>query len=313
MKIPFLKNWGPKDCIGLDLGKGEWKWAKIARPAPERCKLVFLDSTPAPKDPDRILEILKEVVSQKNWRNMPVALSFHDDTLHMRKLELPRMPPEDLKEAVRWQLRDVADGSMDDYAVHFATLKENMTTDVTRLTLLGYAVKKSVLKELETLLTKAGLKPFFIEPTPVSLAYTVERLFPTIENEWIGTVDIGWKRAYFMAIGQGKLQYVKYLPHVSLEAAQTLSENYPAQLAVEIQHAIDAFSIGYQIEKIERIFLTGGGAALPNLSERLSQNIGIRTQILDPFQGLEQANNFPLAQQKPFLFGAALGLAFLQP
>lgn len=313
MKIPFLKNLGPRDCIGFDMGKGEWKWAKISRPTPERYKLSFLDSTPAPKDPDQFLGALREYVTKKNLGGTPTAVSFHDESLHMKKLELPRMPPEDLKEAVRWQMRDIVEGSTDDYTVHYAPLKETTSGDVTRLALLGYAAKKTVLKNLEMLLTRASLKPFFIEPTPVSLAYTVERLFPTIENEWVGTVDIGLKWAYFMAIGQGKLQYVKTMQQVSLEEAETLSDNYPARLAVEIQHAIDAFSIAYQVEKVEKLFLTGGGATLPNLSERLSQNIGILTQVLNPFQGIEQANNFPLAGQKPFLFGPALGLAFLQP
>jgi len=86
------------------------------------------------------------------------------------------------------------------------------------------------------------------------------------------------------------------------------------KLGLEIQHAIDAFSISHQIEKIEKLFLTGGGAASENLSATLSKNLGIVTELFNPFQGIEQTNEFALATEKPYLLAvsALSGQAFKQ-
>lgn len=304
--LSFLKNFGRKDSLGLDLGRGELKFARLTSTAPDRHKLVFLQSLPA-------TENLKEFVVKQGLVDMPTAVAFQDETLHIRKLELPKMPPEDLKEAVRWQMRDVAESSMDDYTVSYSVLKEQVQTEITRLTLLGYAVKKTALQETELLLQKAGLKPFFMEPVPVSLAHSVERIAPSLENEWTGIVDIGVKKTYFAAIGNSRLQFVRYMTGVSMEQTMELKEGYPTKLALEIQHTIDAFSIACQVERLEKIFLAGGGASMGNLSSFLTQNIGIATEVLNPFQGIELAAPFALAQQKPYLFGAALSMAFLKP
>ena len=313
MQIPILKNLGRKNSVGIDLGGGAFKFARLATTAPDRHKLVFLDSFEVPKDSDQLPQLLKEFVSRHKLADMPAAVSFQDETLHIRKLELPKMPAEDLKEAVRWQMRDIAEGSMDDYVVSHSTVREQASADVTRLTLLGYAVKKPAMRETELLLQKAGLKPFFMEPTPVSLAHSVERVSPSPENTWTGCVDIGMKKSYFIAIGFGRLQFVRYMSGISLAQAQELKENYPAKLAVEIQHAIDAFSIACHVERLEKIILAGGGASLDGLSPFLSQNIGITTEVLNPFQGIEGTAPFLSAQQKPYLFGPALALALIKP
>ncbi len=299
--------------MGMDWGIKEWKWAKVQTIGPGRHRLVFLDSLSLTEGGAQLVTNLKEYVLKNHLGGTPAAVCIQDDSLHIRKLELPRMPMEDLREAVRWQMRDIAEESMDDYIVRYSILEEIVQPEIVRLNLLGYAVKKIVVQQYLRILEKIGLRPFFVEPAPVSLAYTMERIFPSGENEWAACIDIGWRHAYFLAIGNGKLHFIKPLAGVSLEQAQVLQENFSEKLGLEIQHAIDAFSISHQIEKIEKLFLTGGGAASENLSATLSKNLGIVTELFNPFQGIEQTNEFALATEKPYLFGAALGLAFLKP
>ncbi|MDZ4225012.1 MAG: hypothetical protein U1D33_03805, partial [bacterium] len=103
MQIPILKNLGHKNSIGVDLGAAAVKFARLVTTAPDRHKLVFLDSLEIPKDPGQLPSLLREFIVRHKLDAIPAAVSFQDETLHIRKLELPKMPSEDLKEAVRWQ------------------------------------------------------------------------------------------------------------------------------------------------------------------------------------------------------------------
>lgn len=311
-EISFLKKLRRHDAIGLDWGAGGIKWLKLQTPGPGRHRITHLDYLPLPAEEEAVLNALKEYVLKKGLAGTPAAIAFQDETLTIRRLELPRMPPDDLQEAVRWQLRDIAEGSMDDYLVRTSLLEEIAAPDVVRLSLLGYAAKKSAIQAKTLLLQKAGLKPFFMEPAPVSLAHAVEKVYPSAEREWIGCVDIGFQKACFLAIGNGKLHFVRPLSGISLEQTAASQENYAAKVAVEIQHAIDAFSIAHQLEKIKRIFLAGGGAGAEELPGSLSKNLGVQTEVLNPLIGLEGLKNFPIGMEKPHLFGPALSLGLLQ-
>ena len=281
--------------------------------SPGHTRLIYLDMMELTAEPEETASILKDYVAAHNLAGTPAAVAFQDESLHIRRMDLPKMPEEDLKEAVRWQLRDVAEGSMDDYVIQYSILEEVPSVDMVKLNMLGFAIKKNLIHSQVQILEKAGMKPFFMQPTPVSLATMVEKTYPSMDKEWVACIDIGFKRSNFLALEGRKLHFVRPLAGVSLAQAVELKTEYPTKLALEIQHAIDAFSITYHVEKVEKIFLAGGGAGIENLSVYLSQNLGIVTEILNPFLGLEQVSQFPLAAQKPYLFGPAIGLAYLRP
>lgn len=304
----------PKEIIGLDWGAKELKWAKVsAQTATGRTRLLILESLSVPEDEKELPAVLKKFVGAKKWWGLPAAVGLKDESLHIRRLELPRMPEEDLKEAVRWQMRDVAEGSMDDYMIQYSIMKEDAQAEVTRLTLLGYAVKKSVLANRSLLLKQAGLKPFFMEPAPVALAATLERVYPPTEREWVGCVDIGWQQATFLVIQNGRLHFVQAMGGVALSQTPTDDPQYPPKLAMEIQRAIDSFSIAHKNEKIDRIFLSGSGAGIPQLTDSLSTNLGINTVVMNPLQGLEGLGEFPEAAAKPYLYSIAVAMALVKP
>lgn len=313
ISIPFLKTLGRQDSIGIDFGTKALKCVKLQRPRAGIVRLVSVDVLDLPEDEAALIAALRDYVVKKGLSGTPAAAGIQSDSLHIHRLELPRMPEADLKEAIRWQMRDIAEGSLDDYVVRHSVQEEVTTGDITRIVLTGYAVKKSAVASQIRLLERAGLKPFFVEPTPVSLSFSMERTFPPGEKEWIAGVDIGFKRASFLAVSNGKLRFVRPMAGVPAGEALLLKEEYATKLAMEIQHAIDALSIGYHVEKIEKIFLAGGGAGHPGLAVSLSKNLGVGVELLNPFVGIEMAAPFALAAEKPYLFGAALGLAFLKP
>lgn len=310
VKIPFLKKWQTKEVVALDWGSHEMKWAKLKAVEENRFALVYLDSLPIPQEGGAFWTQLKEYVSSHQLLHHAVAVSWQDEHLYYRHLELPRMPKEDLMEAIRWQMRDIAE-SLDDYTIQYSILEEKTMGDLSRLVLLGFAIKTELVQKKLSLLERAGLHPFFVEPTPVAMAATLDRIYPTAEGRWIGCADLGPSYPYFLVLGHGKLHFIRHLPGLMIE--NNRAEEYASKLSVELQSALDAFFITHRTERMDRIFLAGGGASVPNLPALLSTNLGIAVEQLNPLQKLAGVETFAMAKERPYLFGPVLAEALLKP
>lgn len=311
ISLPFLKKWRLKESVALDWGSKEMKWAQLKPYGEDRLALTYLDCLPLPKEEGELPTKLKEYVFSHELTHHGVAVSFQNSDLHIRRLELPRMPKEDLVEAIRWQMRDIAEESLEDYTVQYSIIEEKVLTDMVRLVLLSFAIKKETVEKKLALLEKAGLHPFFAEPTAVALATTLERIYPTTEGEWVGCADLGPRHPYFIVLGGGRLHFIH--PISGLSEAPISSEEYASKLSVELQQVLDTFFITYRTEKIARIFLAGEGASQKNLGPLLSTNLGIPAELLNPFQKLDGVASFALAKESPYLFGPVLAEALLKP
>lgn len=305
---PF-KKW--EQVLGLDIGVRELKIVQLQPLSRGLYSLALADSLPLPEEEKEKIPFLKNYVLQQKLTGMPTAASFLGESLHIRPLELPKMPKEDLMEAIRWQMRDVAEESMENYGIRYSLLEEKILPDIVHLSLLTFCIRKEEVEKISLLLQKIGLKPVFIEPTPVAMAATLEHISPSEDRGWVGCADLGYRRPYFIVTGSGRLHFVRLLS--GLTGLDILSEEYPSKLSVELQNALDAFFIGTHAEKIDKIFLSGGGASQQQLSTLLSKNLGTPFEALNPFQGVQGKDSFPAATQKPHLFGPAFGSALLKP
>lgn len=313
MPFSFLKKLKPTESIGLDWGIRDCKWIQIKEVAPNRYRLLHLHTLSLPEDPRERTQRVKEYVMQAKWNGFPTAISLPNLWVQMRRMDLPKMPTEDLKEAIRWQMRDIAEGSIDDYTIQYTLVGEETKGDVSRLTVIGFALSTKKMEEEIRGFEQCGLKPFFMEPAAVSLAATISRLYPNWEREWIGCVDFQPDQTTFLMLGEKKLQFVRPLAGLMATGSGNVDPEFAAKCAMEIQRGMDAFAIGHPLDKIDLLFLAGEGANYPELTTSLKQNLGIQTEVLNPFSGIEQVEAFPLAKEKPHLFGAATGLGWLKP
>jgi type IV pilus assembly protein PilM len=64
----------------------------------------------------------------------------------------------------------------------------------------------------------------------------------------------------------------------------TLQEPILARLLAEINRSIDYYRREFTVPGINRLLLCGGGAGLKNLQEYIETNVGIPTEVFDPFR-----------------------------
>jgi type IV pilus assembly protein PilM len=325
--IPFLNKFRKREVVGMDLGSAGVKFVRFSRRGDGSIEKVLPEFYPGSVLEEREIPSFREYLRGSGLAGASVACNIDETHLLIRKLDLPQMPEADLKEAVRWQLRDAVEGPVADYAVRYSFLEE---AEGKRVSLLAYAVKRAEVDRRVEFLKKVSLHPVLLEPTPVSLAAVFDRLQTGKGDEIYGLLDFGEGRAVLTLIGQGKLYFFRILAGVSghhlrefLEkelslppreaedlkrslmsgaASEALSGFY-TRIAVEAQKTIDAFFLMLRKDKIHRLFLCGGGGSLKGLGEYLTKNLAIPTDLLDLSAG------FPMPEGPSHLYSAALGLA----
>lgn len=154
-----------------------------------------------------------------------VASNIEDTSLRIRRVDLPKMPDYDLKEAVRWQLRDVVEGPVSDYIVRYSVVEEYSVGDVKKLALVAYAIRKSAISRRSEFLRSLSLEPVVIEPTSVSLLAAFDRVQGWQEGEYYGLIDLGETKSVFTVMGEGRLYFSRPLAGVSGQDLKGLLES----------------------------------------------------------------------------------------
>ncbi len=222
---------------------------------------------------------LKSFLSQNNLTPGVAATCLDDASFKIRKIELPKMPDTDMREAVKWKMRDVVEGAIDDYSVRYSTL--GPTQDTKRVSMVGYAVKKKSVEDVVARLGRVGLNAKFVEPSVVSLASSIETQG---SEEWTAAIDLGVVKSVMVIIGNGRFYFSR--PLTGLAFNQSDVQSFNQKLAAEIQNSLDTFAVTYHIEQMSRLFLTGVGSLTVGLDDYLTQNLGISTQLANPFVGV---------------------------
>ena len=76
---------------------------------------------------------------------------------------------------------------------------------------------------------------------------------------------------------------------VSLDQIPRLMRPFLERLLSEIRTSFDFYMTEFQIPKVEKIIMSGGGAGLKGLREFLAEDLGIEIELADPFQSADFA------------------------
>lgn len=299
-----------KSVIGLDIGSKTTKIVQLKyngteKPTLEKCHLI-----PTGSQDEEFVGNVKAYLRENKMAGVMAASSIDDVSVKIRKVELPKMPEADLIEAIKWNLRDVVDGDIDEFTVSHSKIEEHEEGDTTKWDLMAYAVKKTAVQQYQTLIENLGLHPFFIEPAGVTLSSTLNRCVGDDPSFRAG-VHMGYSHTLFYVIGHGVFVFCRPMTGINLASQEKDKEHFQQKMAIEIQKSIDTFKVNFKMEDIPNLYLSGGGALLHHIGEYLTSNLGIKTDILNPFVTLSNVEQHQDCQ--PALFVQAVGLAYLQP
>tara|TARA_B110000196_G_C20916417_1_gene553090 strand:- start:176 stop:799 length:624 start_codon:yes stop_codon:yes gene_type:complete len=198
------------------------------------------------------------------------------------------------------------------------------------------AAKRELLDNKIGLLQDAGVEPIVIDTDAFALHNAFEYNYPDAQDGIVVLVNVGHETTNVSILENGVLILTRHIPFgsrkiredlqrdrgLTAEQAENALQGREAAIDLEsfMQISADEVAVGIQCvmafledgNTAGRIFLSGGGARIPGLSQTLATRMGVETEIVNPFERIpvrpDAAIGLSLDEAAPMLL-LPLGLA----
>lgn len=344
-----------KPLFGLDIGYGSLKvmqLAEAAAKAPLTSRRLMgygtakFDIT-ALKDgvivkPEVIAKAAHDLFQHRligdiTTRRVSMALPAY--RTFTRSLQLPKLQPKELEEAVRLEAEQYISTPLEDLYLDYQAVQDNPeTTEIFMV-----AVPRAIVDSYLDLAQIMGIEPVLIEPTLSSAG----RLFSIDSQSDIPTIliDFGSLSANISIFdkhilvtgtvqggGSNFTESIRTKLGVSPEEAGAIKTRYGLgaskrqaeikaaveptlkQIVKEIRRMMRYYEERYGIERpISQIVTLGGGANMPGLSEYLTESLRLAVRRSDTWQSFNYKGLQPPADADKPMYATVVGLSLAQP
>ena len=289
---------------------------------------------------------IKELLRQQNLNPKKIKLmatGISGSAASVKQITTMEMPAEELDSAMTFEARKHIPMDGTDAVIDYQILGSN-EKEVDKIDIGLVACTKGVLNSHINLLKESGLKPGVIDVDPIAVtnAFTFVKEMPS--DGLAVLLDIGAMSSSLVVWGSGQQYFTRELPvgghqfvqeiikknNISYTEAQDLLYKDGVSSIINKNDEINATGLSVAeksvydnlIEDMRRslrfyakqtgqsfflkILLTGGAGSTPGLAELISSKLNIETDILNPFEGLEVAEDITL--ENPSQYALAMGL-----
>lgn len=337
-RMPFTRK--PRDSFGLDIGTSAVKVVQL-RETVGRRTLTALASVALPadviaegiiKDPPAVIETIREAVAKAGITARDAAIGVAGRELITKKVQMPEVPPRELRAAVRLEAEHHIPFALDEvFLDHHVVSRHDGVLD-----LILVAVKKSKVIEYAAVVEEAGFSPVVVDADAFALANQFELNHPGDSGEAVALIDVGaavvktnvvraGASIFARDIAFGGNYYTQAIAdrlHLTFEQAERAKlgettdtawtaivpalEAVSRDLSLEVRRTFDYFGSTSDAERIGRIVMSGGAARLPGITEYLSTTWGIPVEVARP---LERIDVDPALAEQAHTAGPALAVA----
>lgn len=329
--------------FGLDIGFGSIKaaWLKKER---NGFRLLSLGEAKSPEGLDlsvetglnQAAETIKKLIADLEIKTNFVSLALPERKVISRVLIYPPMKDSEIAKALFYEIETFVPYPQKDVQLDYQVIQR--TKD--KMLVFVVVSRKETVQVYEKLAKRAGLVPVALESTALSL---VRALSPQ-NSKPVMIVDLGARDSTLVVAQEGNV-YLTNVARVGGEAftraisislgmdflkaeeykkAYGIEEKYwEGKIRVALKEAFDHLAteirkvmIAYKEEwgkDISLLILSGGGAAMPGLSDELVKILGVEVQTANPLVGINTEGARRAVESKEGLsrFSVCLGLAKL--
>jgi type IV pilus assembly protein PilM len=260
-------------------------------------------------DPVLVAETVRAVIDSVGIKkaNVVAAVGGHD--VIVKPIPMDRMSEQDAREVIRWEAEQHVPFDMENVQLDFQILDPEGTGPQMRVLLV--AAKRELIENRMSLLADAGIEPAIIDVDAFAIHNAFEHNYPEAVHGLVALVNIGHETTNVNLLKNGAPILVRDVPFGSRrlrEALQrergftadhaenllqgrgsaddirSLLDERVDELAVGIERAAAFIVAQSGGEGIGRVFLTGGGAAIPGMVQALGNRLGVRTEVATPLK-----------------------------
>ncbi|MCU6432699.1 agglutinin biogenesis protein MshI [Undibacterium sp. Jales W-56] len=245
-------------------------------------------------------ETLKNLKKQVNAQNYQCSLLLSHGEFQLFSVESPNVPPDELKSAMRWRLKDMLDYHIDDATIDVLDVPADKAMQGRAHSLYAVAARNQLIAERQAVFAAAGIALKVIDIPDLAQRNVSVLLEP--ESRGLALLSFDHSGGLLTVSYAGEL-YLSRRIDVSLQQLQTKdSEARSAvyeRVALELQRSLDNFDRQHTFITTSKLVLAPLDEAVSrDLQAYLAANIYMAVETLDLADILDISKIPALAQQE---------------
>ncbi len=288
--------------LGIEAGPQGIALAQVVRVPGARPLLPYCEHLEGSADAQAAL--LEKAVSERAFQGLPTNVLLHPSEYQMFLLEAPEVPPQELRDAMRWRIKDMISQPLDDVVIDCFALPEDAYRGRTRMVYCA-VLEKSRMQHYAQLVRQAGLHMASIDIT--EMAFRNLGSLAGAEGMNLALLRLRTSEGLICIQNGADLYMARRIEQGLARAAQDLGST-----TLEIQRSLDYFESQLGKGYINRLMLLpmkqDGERAYQGLASGLAVNLQ-RLDLRELFPG--QPGTEMSEAQQAFCIGA-VGAALRQ-
>lgn len=268
------------------------------------------------KQPEVVAETLRNAFQEHNINLKKVATSVSGRSVIVKKIRLPKMIEEELEDSIQWEAEQFIPFDIKDVSLDFQIMSDKHSPE-DEMDVLLVAVKKERVTDIVNILELSGLQTEIVDIDAFALENMFEINYSPDPESYNALIDIGaetmclnilkgtassFTRDTSIGINQFNRTIQRELS-VDFDQAEALIKGldlrdktmddiipyrdvFWEELLAEIQRSLDYFKATGESDRIDKIFLSGGGALMFGLSDFLTKRLNIPVDKIYPFENI---------------------------
>lgn len=268
---------------------------------------------------DNVPDVLQKVASDHQLKRARCTTVLDRNEYSLLLTEAPDVPPDELRSAVRWRIKDLIDFHVDDATIDVFDVTTPNVPGKTR-SMYVVAARNSAIQRRVDMCDAAGVGLDIIDIPEMAQ----RNLAAVVSEDVRGVVmlTLAATHGLITITRQGELFLSRRLevgvnalrtgggsaPYAGQAALETDSFAQFDQIVLEVQRSLDYFDSHFRQSHIDQLVLSPSAGSIPGLVEYLNQNLNIKASVLNFADVLqcEPAHADMLAERGLTALGAAL-------
>lgn len=302
------------------------------------------------EDVPAIAGTIRQLTRRGRFSAVSANIGIGGSSVILRWIELPQIGEDDLQEAARLEARRYLPFSPDEAVIYAVRLQDTQRDGAQRTRVLLIAARRTMVESRAQALERAGLEPLAmdIEPFAIQRAFSASiggaGLF--WRDQPVAFIVVGSSTINMHVAQEFELKFSRSIPFSGSKLAESIEqslctfdslradgehgEGEPQQAhAVEPEEGEELRRLTREIGRLlayyqslfpersyegllDKVILTGGGAALKGIDAYLSENLGRKIELGNPFNQIPtkiSAFEFESIRSQGPAYAAAMGLA----
>jgi len=202
------------------------------------------------EDLDFISEIVKSLYREIGLQPGKVSLTVSGSGVFIRQITIPSMPKAELKEAVRWEIKEYLPFPVESAQIDFFILHEFIEDNVKKLDVIVVACPKNLIDRTLSIAEGAGLKPVHLDICPFAIWNAMLISGQLAKEEVIALIDLGDEKTVIHLFRNGVLQFTREITPAGEDITRAIMEGIVSdkephliyERAEKIKQEMDIFS-----------------------------------------------------------------------